>query len=92
MSEGVCDAVVFDYLDKVQPTRAQAKLFTDNTWSARQTTWNNSSHLLKHKLPDIHPPQGNADMQDASKTQTRKNIQGSKQGITEGAACHHPDP
>lgn len=80
VSEGVCDAVVFDYLDKVQPTRAQAKLFTDNTWERQANDMEQlKSFAEKHKLPIFTATQGNADMQDASKTQTRRNIQGSKQ-------------
>jgi replicative DNA helicase len=32
VSEGVCQAVVFDYLDKTQPTRAQAKRHGGTSW------------------------------------------------------------
>jgi hypothetical protein len=32
VGEGVCQAVVLDYLDKMQPSRAQAKLYGDQIW------------------------------------------------------------
>jgi replicative DNA helicase len=79
VSEGVCTAVVFDYLDKVQPTRGQAQVYGDNTWE-RQA---NDMELLKSfaenlKVPVLTATQGNKDMQGGG-TQTRKNIQGSGQ-------------
>lgn len=79
VAEGVCQAVVFDYLDKVQPTRAQAQLYGSNTWE-RQA---NDMELLKTFAERMHLPvftatQGNKSMQDEG-TRTRRSIQGSGQ-------------
>lgn len=79
VKEGVCQAVVFDYLDKVQPTRGQAKLFGDNTWERQANDMEAlKSFAEQNHLPIFAATQGNADMQGPG-TQTRKNIQGSKQ-------------
>lgn len=77
VSEGVCQAVVLDYLDKMQPSRAQAKLYGDQIWE-RQS---NDVELLKtfaekNRLPLMTASQGNKAMQ-GSGTKTRKDIQGS---------------
>lgn len=79
VAEGVCDAVVFDYLDKVQPSRGQATFFA-NTWE-RQA---NDMEQLKvfaerHKVPVLTATQGNKAMQQQGQTQTRQAIQGSGQ-------------
>lgn len=79
ISEGVCQAVVFDYLDKVTPTQGQGKLFGSNTWE-RQA---HDMELLKsfaenHAMPVFTATQGNKAMQSGG-TQTRQNIQGSGQ-------------
>lgn len=79
VSEGVCQAVVFDYLDKVQPTRGQAKVYGDNAWE-RQA---NDMELLKsfaekNGVPVFTATQGNKAMQSGG-TQTRQAIQGSGQ-------------
>lgn len=77
VTEGVCQAVVFDYLDKVQPSRAQAKLYGDQIWE-RQS---NDVEMLKtfaerNSLPIMTASQGNKSMQDSG-TRTRKDIAGS---------------
>lgn len=79
VAEGVCQAVVFDYLDKVQPTRAQAQLYGSNSWE-RQA---NDMEQLKTFAERAHVPvmtatQGNKSMQGEG-IQTRKAIQGSGQ-------------
>lgn len=79
VSEGVCDCVVFDYLDKVQPSRGQATFFGGNAWE-RQA---NDMEQLKvfaerHKVPVLTATQGNKTMQQQG-TQTRQAIQGSGQ-------------
>jgi hypothetical protein len=78
VGEGVCQAVVLDYLDKMQPSRAQAKLYGDQIWE-RQS---NDVELLKtfaerHSLPIMTASQGNKGMQQTSGVRTRKDIQGS---------------
>lgn len=80
VSEGVCDAVVFDYLDKVQPSRGQATFYGGNTWE-RQA---NDIEQLKvfaerSRLPVLAATQGNKAMQQSGQTQTRQAIQGSGQ-------------
>jgi len=77
VQEGVCQAVVLDYLDKVQPSRAQAKLYGDQIWERQ----GNDVEMLKTfaekcRLPVMTASQGNKAMQ-GSGTKTRKDIQGS---------------
>lgn len=80
VAEGVCDCVVFDYIDKVQASRGQTKLFGNNTWE-RQA---NDVELLKDfaekcKIPVLTATQGNKAMQNQGQVQTRQTIQGSGQ-------------
>ncbi len=77
VSEGVCQAVAFDYLDKVQPSRSQAKLFGDNMWE-RQGADVEALKVFaeKAKIPVLTASQGNKQMQNAG-IQTRQNINGS---------------
>jgi len=77
VQEGVCQAVALDYLDKVQPSRAQAKLYGDQIWERQ----GNDVEMLKTfaekcKLPVMTASQGNKAMQGGG-TKTRKDIQGS---------------
>ena len=77
VNEGVCQAVVLDYLDKVQPSRAQAKLFGDQIWERQ----GNDIEMLKtfaekSHLPILTAAQGNKQMQGTG-TRTRKDISGS---------------
>ncbi|MBK8773209.1 MAG: hypothetical protein IPM06_22640 [Rhizobiales bacterium] len=78
VAEGVCQAVFFDYLDKVAPSRSQAKLFGDNTWE-RQSADVEALKVFaeKHRLPVVTATQGNKSMQEVGVVQTRKNIGGS---------------
>lgn len=79
VAEGVCNAVVFDYLDKVQPTRGQAGVFGDNTWERQANDMEQlKTFAEKNDLPVFTATQGNKTMQDGNK-QTRKAIQGSGQ-------------
>lgn len=79
VSEGVCQAVVFDYLDKVQPTRGQGKLFGDNIWERQANDMEKLKNFSeKANVPVFTATQGNKDMQGEG-VQTRKNIQGSGQ-------------
>lgn len=78
VGEGVCQAVILDYLDKMQPSRAQAKLYGDQIWE-RQS---NDVEVLKtfaerNSLPIMTASQGNKQMQQQTGTRTRKDIQGS---------------
>jgi len=78
-AEGVCQAVVLDYIDKVQATRGQLKAYGDNAYE-RQA---NDMELLKtfaevHDLPILTATQGNKDMYGAG-VKTRQNIAGSIQ-------------
>lgn len=79
VAEGVCDAVVFDYLDKVQASRGQAKLFGDQTWERQANDMETlKSFAEKSNVPVFTATQGNKSMQEGG-TQTRKAIQGSGQ-------------
>lgn len=76
-AEGVCQAVVLDYLDKVQPSRSQVKLFGDNMWE-RQGADVEALKIFaeKNKMPVLTASQGNKQMQDSG-IRTRKDITGS---------------
>lgn len=77
--EGVCQVVVFDYLDKVQPTRGQSKMFGDNTWERQAHDVEKLKNFAeKCNVPVFSATQGNKDMQENG-VQTRKSIQGSGQ-------------
>lgn len=79
ISEGVCQAVVFDYLDKVQATRAQGKVFGANTWERQADDMEQLKIFAEqNKVPVFTATQGNKSMQNAG-TQTRQAIQGSGQ-------------
>lgn len=79
VAEGVCDAVVFDYLDKVQPTRAQAGIFGGNTWERQAHDMEQlKTFAERNGLPVFTATQGNKEMQGEGR-QTRKAIQGSGQ-------------
>jgi replicative DNA helicase len=76
VSEGVCQAVVFDYLDKVQPTRAQGKVFGSNTWERQGDDMEQlKSFAERAKLPVLTAMQGNKSMQNKG-VQTRQAIDG----------------
>lgn len=79
VSEGVCSAVVFDYLDKVQATRGQGNIFGDQVWERQANDMEQLKTFAENsKVPVFTATQGNKAMQDSG-TQTRKNIQGSGQ-------------
>lgn len=79
VAEGVCNAVVFDYLDKVQASRGQVKLFGDQGWERQANDMEQlKSFAEKAKVPVFTATQGNKSMQDGG-TQTRRAIQGSGQ-------------
>lgn len=77
VAEGVCQGVIFDYLDKVQPSRSQVKLFGDNMWE-RQGADVEALKVFaeKARIPVLTASQGNKQMQEGG-IQTRKNINGS---------------
>jgi replicative DNA helicase len=78
-SEGVCQAVVFDYLDKTQATRAQAKIHGTNTWERQADDMEQlKTFAERNRVPVMTATQGNKSMQNAG-TQTRQAIQGSGQ-------------
>jgi len=79
VAEGVCQAVVFDYLDKVRPTRGQSQLYGNNLWERQADDMEQlKAFAEKSKLAVLTATQGNKAMQDAG-TQTRQAIQGSGQ-------------
>jgi replicative DNA helicase len=79
VAEGVCQVVVLDYLEKVQPSRAQAKLFGDNLW-ARQGADVEGLKIFaeRHHVPVLTAAQGNKSMQGDG-LKTRQSISGSGQ-------------
>jgi replicative DNA helicase len=77
--EGICQAVVFDYLDKVAPTRSQSKLFGDNIWERQGHDMERlKTFAEQNNIPVLTATQGNKTMQNSG-TQTRQSIQGSGQ-------------
>jgi replicative DNA helicase len=77
--EGVCQAVVFDYLDKVAASRGQAKLYGDNIWERQAADMEAlKTFAERNRLPVMTATQGNKTMQGEG-TQTRRSIQGSGQ-------------
>jgi replicative DNA helicase len=84
-SEGLCDCVVLDYLDKLSTDKRQAGL-----WRGDGATWERQAdnmEILKifaegdanrAAVPVFSATQGNKQMQDSG-TRTRKDIQGSGQ-------------
>ncbi len=79
VAEGVCQAVVFDYLDKVQPSPGQAKLYAANAWERQANDMEQlKTFAEQNKMPVLTATQGNKSMQ-APGTQTRQAIQGSGQ-------------
>lgn len=79
VAEGVCQAVVFDYLDKVAPTRGQAQVYGNNAWERQANDMEQlKTFAERNSLPVMTATQGNKSMQSGG-TQTRQNIQGSGQ-------------
>jgi len=79
VAEGVCQAVVFDYLDKVQPTRGQANVYGSNTWERQANDMEQlKTFAEKSRVPVFTATQGNKSMQSGG-AQTRQAIQGSGQ-------------
>lgn len=80
VAEGVCDCVVFDYLDKVQPSRNQAQVYGSNAWERQANDMEQlKTFAERNRVPVLTATQGNKSMQDQGETQTRKAIQGSGQ-------------
>ena len=76
-SEGVCDAVVLDYLNKVRPSREQAKLFASQVYERQADDMEIiKSWSVKHKAPVMTAVQMKKDGQRGGR-QTRANIRGS---------------
>ena len=79
VAEGTCQAVVFDYLDKVQPSRAQASIYGTNAWERQANDMEQLKVFAeKNRVPVFTATQGNKTMQTGG-TQTRQAIQGSGQ-------------
>lgn len=78
VDQKLCDVIVFDYLDKVIPTREQARMFGSNVWEMQA----NSMEQLKvfaerNNVPVLTAAQGNKSMYQAGAG--RASIQGSIQ-------------
>ena len=79
IAEKVCNAVVFDYIDKCQPSRAQVATFGHNTWERQAHDMEAlKSFAERNRVAVITATQGNKAMQNGG-TQTRQAIQGSGQ-------------
>jgi replicative DNA helicase len=78
VSEGVCQCVILDYLNKVQPSRAQVKLFGDQQYARQE----NDVELLKTaaerlQVPIMTAAQGNKNYQEQGAKARRKDLTGS---------------
>lgn len=74
---GYCDAVVLDYLNKVRPTRGQARLFGENSFGRQADDMEQlKTFAVKHHAPVITASQMNKQGQETGR-QTRRNIRGS---------------
>jgi len=79
VAEGVCQAVVLDYLEKVQPSRAQSKLFGDNIWERQGADMEAlKTFAERNRVPVFTAAQGNKSMQGDG-VKTRSSISGSAQ-------------
>ncbi len=79
VGEGVCDAVVFDYLDKCRPDRRQATLYGTNVWERQADDMEQlKTFAERHGVPVLVATQGNKAMQQ-ERMATRATIQGSGQ-------------
>lgn len=79
--EGVCDAVVIDYLDKFQPSRAQMRMFGDKIWEMQA----HDSEQLKtcmerNGIAGFTAGQGTKEMQDSTDLNMRS-VAGSGQKL-----------
>lgn len=75
-SEGVCNAVVLDYMNKIRPSRDQARLFGSNTYSRQADDMEQlKSWAVRHKVPVFTAAQMNKDGQKQGR-QTRANMRG----------------
>lgn len=84
--EGVCDAVVLDYLDKVQPARAQIQLFGDKVWERQAHDMELfKSCMEENKIVGFTGGQGTKEMQDSTELDM-KNIAGSGQKLHKAQA------
>lgn len=74
---GYCDAVVLDYLNKVRPTRGQARLYGENQFGRQADDMEQlKTFAVKHHVPVLTASQMNKQGQEAGR-QTRRNIRGS---------------
>lgn len=79
VAEGICQAVVYDYMDKTQPSRGQIQVYAGNTWERQANDMEQLKvFCTKHKIAALTATQGNKTMQ-GNGTQTRSAIQGSGQ-------------
>lgn len=76
-SEGVCQAVVLDYMNKIRPSREQARLFAGRPYERQADDMEMlKSWAVKHKVPVFTAVQMNKEGQRDGR-QTRSNIRGS---------------
>lgn len=79
IDEGICQAVVYDYLDKTQASRGQVQAFGGNVWERQANDMEQLKvFCTKNRIPAMTASQGNKTMQNNG-TQTRQAIQGSGQ-------------
>jgi len=77
--EGVCEAIVFDYIDKVKPSREDAQLYGANIWERQAADMERlKAFAEKFGVPILTATQGNKQIHHG-KSPTRDLIQGSMQ-------------
>lgn len=78
VDEGVCQALVIDYIDKLQPSRGQLQTYGTNTWERQANDMEQLKvFCAKNRLPAMSATQGNKTMQGGAAT--RQAISGSSQ-------------
>lgn len=79
VDEGICQAVIIDYIDKAQPSRGQIQVYGANSWERQANDMEQLKvFTTKRRIASLTATQGNKSMQREG-LQTRQAIQGSGQ-------------
>ena len=84
IAEGECDAVVLDYIDKCAPDEKQSRFYSGNPYGREGDDMRKFKAFCEnkeHPVVGFSATQGNKEMQDPTKTKTRRDIGGSAQKV-----------
>lgn len=77
VAEGVCQAVIYDYMDKTQPSRGQLQAYGTNAWERQANDMEQfKTFVQKNRIVGLTATQGNKSMYGDANA-TRKGIAGS---------------